>query len=165
MALEFAIFRVEADACTWQESSRSLAAAKARAELPGAVASSLVYKHAFEKGPARLSPCCSRQCITSAVYGSCECTRSATNCRSGTSSRSLPDSPLPKSGPQSPAQQTPAAEGSASVEGTVLDVSGATVPGAEVSLTHRDGTQAHTMVYPRRTANLTLQRFFPVSTL
>ena len=46
MALEFAIFRVEADACTWQESPRSLAAAKARAELLGAVVSSLVYKRA-----------------------------------------------------------------------------------------------------------------------
>ena len=49
MALEFAIFRVEADACTWQESSRNLAAAKARAELLGAVASSLVYKRASRK--------------------------------------------------------------------------------------------------------------------
>ena len=50
---------------------------------------------------------------------------------------SLPDAPLAK---------TPATEGAASVAGTVLDVSGATVPGAEVSLTPRDGTQLHTLV-------------------
>ena len=56
MALEFAIFRVEADACTWQESPRRLAAAKARAELPGAVASSLVYKRASRKAPRACLP-------------------------------------------------------------------------------------------------------------
>jgi Carboxypeptidase regulatory-like domain len=33
-----------------------------------------------------------------------------------------------------------------SIAGTVLDVSGSAVPGAEVRLTHRDGTQLHTMV-------------------
>jgi hypothetical protein len=49
-------------------------------------------------------------------------------------SRSLPDAPLPKSD---------LAEGSASVAGTVLDVSGATVSGADVSLMHGDGTQLH----------------------
>ena len=41
---------------------------------------------------------------------------------------------------------TPATEGSGSVEGTVLDGSGASVSGADVSLLPRDGTQAHTMV-------------------
>ena len=61
-------------------------------------------------------------------------------------SRSLPDAPLPHSDPQNSAQQTPPAEGSASVAGTVLDVSGAAVSGAEVSLIHRDGTQLLTMV-------------------
>jgi hypothetical protein len=65
---------------------------------------------------------------------------------SGISSHSLPDVPLPKSGPQSSAQQSHAAEGSASVAGTVLDVSGASVSGAQVSLTHEDGTQLHTVV-------------------
>src|SRR5260370_33828179 len=44
------------------------------------------------------------------------------------------------------AQQTPPAEGSASIAGTVLDVSGAAVPGADVSLSHGDGTQLLTMV-------------------
>ena len=62
------------------------------------------------------------------------------------SSHSLPDEPPPKSGPQSLAQQFRSAEGSASVAGTVLDVSGAAVPGADVSLMHGDGTQLHTMV-------------------
>jgi hypothetical protein len=62
------------------------------------------------------------------------------------SSRSVPDAPLPNSGPQNSAQQTPPAEGSASVAGTVLDVSGAAVAGAQVSLAHGDGLQLHTMV-------------------
>ena len=53
--------------------------------------------------------------------------------------RSLPDAPLPQSGPQSSAEQTSSAEGSASVSGTVLDTTGAVVPGAQVSLTQRDG--------------------------
>jgi hypothetical protein len=52
-------------------------------------------------------------------------------------SGSLPDAPLPKSDP---------AEGSASVAGTVLDASGATVSGADVNLMHEDGTQLHTML-------------------
>jgi hypothetical protein len=62
------------------------------------------------------------------------------------SSRSLPNAPLPKSGPQSSARESHSEEGSASVAGTVLDVSGAAVPGAEVSLTHEDGTELRTMV-------------------
>jgi Carboxypeptidase regulatory-like domain len=64
----------------------------------------------------------------------------------GTSSRSLPNASLPNSAPQNSTQQTPLEEGSASVAGTVLDVSGAAVPGAEVSLTQEDGTQLQTMV-------------------
>jgi len=62
------------------------------------------------------------------------------------SGRSLPDAPIPHSDPQSSAPQTPAAEGSGSVAGTVLDVSGATVSGADVRLLHGDGTQLHTML-------------------
>ena len=62
------------------------------------------------------------------------------------SSTSLPDAPLPKAEPQNSGQQTLREEGSASVAGTVLDVSGATVSGADVSLMQRDGTQLHTMV-------------------
>ncbi len=65
---------------------------------------------------------------------------------SGISSSSLPDAPQPQSGQQSSAEQTPATEGSASVSGVVLDVSGATVPGAQVSLAHRDGTQLRTLI-------------------
>ncbi len=64
---------------------------------------------------------------------------------SGISSRFLPDAPLPKSGPQSSAQLTASSEGSASVAGTVMDLSGATVSGADVRLMHRDGSQMHTM--------------------
>jgi hypothetical protein len=62
------------------------------------------------------------------------------------SSRSLPDAPLPHPDPRNSAPQTPPADGSASVAGIVLDVSGATVSGADVSLMHGDGTQLHTMV-------------------
>jgi hypothetical protein len=65
---------------------------------------------------------------------------------SGIISRSLPDAPLPKSVPQGLAQQLLSEEGSASVAGILLDATGATVPGAVVSLTHGDGTQLHTMV-------------------
>jgi carboxypeptidase family protein len=48
--------------------------------------------------------------------------------------------------PEGPLANTTATEESANVAGTVLDLSGATVPGANVSLMHRDGTQLHTMV-------------------
>ncbi len=65
---------------------------------------------------------------------------------SGISSSSLPDAPQPQSGQQSSAEQTASAEGSASVSGVVLDVSGAAIPGAQVSLTHRDGTQSRTLI-------------------
>jgi hypothetical protein len=64
----------------------------------------------------------------------------------GTESSSLPDAPVPQSSPQSSTEQTPSPEGSASVSGTVLDGSGATVSGAQVGLIHRDGTQLHTLV-------------------
>jgi Carboxypeptidase regulatory-like domain len=64
----------------------------------------------------------------------------------GITSRSFADAPLPHSDPQNSVQQTPPAEGTASVAGTVLDVSGATVSGADVSLMHGDGTQLLTMV-------------------
>ena len=64
----------------------------------------------------------------------------------GISSPSLPDAPIPNSYPQNPSRQASPAEGSASVAGTVLDVSGGSVSGADVSLMHGDGTQLHTMV-------------------
>jgi len=64
----------------------------------------------------------------------------------GINNRALPDAPLPHSDLQNSAQQTPTAEGSASIAGTVLDVRGASVSGADVSLIHGDGTQLLTMV-------------------
>lgn len=42
--------------------------------------------------------------------------------------------------------KTPAAEGLAGVAGRVLDLSGATVSGANINLMHGDGTQSHDMV-------------------
>jgi hypothetical protein len=62
------------------------------------------------------------------------------------SSSLLPDAPLPQSDPQSSTEQTASAEGAAAVSGVVLDGSGAAVPGAQVSLTHRDGTQLRSLV-------------------
>ncbi len=58
----------------------------------------------------------------------------------------LPDAPLAKTDPESSPQHSVSVEESASVAGTILDVSGAAVPGAEVSLTHEDGTELRTMV-------------------
>jgi hypothetical protein len=45
-----------------------------------------------------------------------------------------------------PLAKTTVNENLSSVAGTVLDLSGASVPDADVSLMHRDGTQLHTMV-------------------
>jgi carboxypeptidase family protein len=113
---------------------------------PRAVASSLPWKRALRKA--------ARPCLH-AVFASaslllcmvpaCALAQQQTAER-GTISRSLPDAPLPHSDPQNSADQTPPAEGSASVTGTVLDVSGASVPGANVSLIHGDGTQLLAMV-------------------
>src|SRR5260370_20186284 len=68
------------------------------------------------------------------------------NAGRGINNRPLPHAPLLHSSPQIPAPQTPSPEGSASVAGTKLDVSGAACPGANVSLLHGDGTQLLTMV-------------------
>jgi hypothetical protein len=64
---------------------------------------------------------------------------------SGISSRSIADAPLRNADPQNSPEHTSPADGSANVAGTVLDASGAGVPGAEVSLAHGDGTQLRTM--------------------
>src|ERR1700758_2714064 len=48
--------------------------------------------------------------------------------------------------PQALLAKTTATEELGSVAGTVLDLSGATVPGADVSLMYRDGTHLHTMI-------------------
>ena len=63
------------------------------------------------------------------------------------SDRLLPDAPLPNSGlvPKDPARRPISSEGSASVLGIVLDVSGASVSGAQVNLMHEDGTELRTM--------------------
>lgn len=53
---------------------------------------------------------------------------------------------LPTSLPHGLLATSPAAEASASVLGTVLDASGASVSGAGVSLLPRDGTQSHRML-------------------
>jgi len=65
---------------------------------------------------------------------------------SATSSHSLPDTPRPNLEAQHSEQPLPPEVGSASVAGTVLDVSGATISGADVSLELEDGTQLRTML-------------------
>jgi len=113
---------------------------------PRAVACSLPWKRALRKA--------ARPCLP-AVFASaslllCMVPASALaqqrTAGGGIITRSLPDAALPHSDPQNLAQQSSPAEGSASVVGTVLDVSGATVSGADVSLIHGDGTQLLTMV-------------------
>jgi hypothetical protein len=61
------------------------------------------------------------------------------------SSSSLPDAPLPHLEAEDEAGQTSSTEGSATVSGVVKDATGAAIPGAQVILTHRDGTQVRTM--------------------
>jgi Carboxypeptidase regulatory-like domain len=61
-------------------------------------------------------------------------------------SRSLPDALLPNSAPQNWLLPAPAAVPAGSVTGIVLDVSGASVRGAQVSVMHEDGTELHTML-------------------
>src|SRR5713226_5601757 len=113
---------------------------------PRAVASSLPWKRALRKA--------ARPCLHAVFAGAslllCMVPASALaqqrTAGRGIISSSLPDATLPHSDPQNSAEQTPPAEGSGSVAGTVLDVSGASVPGADVSLIHGDGTQLLTMV-------------------
>jgi len=113
---------------------------------PRAVASSLLWKR-----PLRKVPC---HCLlavlagASLLLGVVPVSTLAQQRTAGReiSNRSLPDAPIPNSDPQNSARQTPLAEGSASVAGTVLDVSGATVSGADVSLMHGDGTRLNAMV-------------------
>jgi carboxypeptidase family protein len=113
---------------------------------PHTAASFLPWNRAF-----RMAPCCRLYfVIARASLLLCMVSASALaqqqTAGSGISSRSLPDAPLPGFAPRSSAQPLVSAEGSGSVAGTVLDANGATVAGAEVSLTHQDGTQLHTMV-------------------
>ncbi len=103
---------------------------------PRTVAPSMVYKHPLKKAPCA---CLHAVLATASLLLGMVPTRALAQQQIAgreTSSRSLPDAPL----------VTPLAEESASIAGTVLDVSGAAVPGAEVSLTHEDGTELRTMV-------------------
>ncbi len=61
-------------------------------------------------------------------------------------SDSLPDAPLPQPTAQNLAEGASSPKGSASVSGTVLDGSGAAIPGAQVSLTRRDRSRLQTVV-------------------
>jgi Carboxypeptidase regulatory-like domain len=134
MALEFAIFCVEANA-----------AAEARADLLGAMASSLVYKRTSTGAP----PACLPAVLASALLLLCMVPPRAIAQQQlavREASRSLSDLALPKTDPENSAHEISLAEGSASVAGTVLDTSGAAVPGATVSLSRQDGTELHTVV-------------------
>jgi hypothetical protein len=64
----------------------------------------------------------------------------------GGGSNSLPDAPIPQSGAPSAADAQRFAAGSASVTGVVLDTSGATIPGAAVSLTTEDRSKRQTSI-------------------
>jgi hypothetical protein len=112
---------------------------------PRAVPSSLLWKRALGKGPRLHAVLASASLLLCLVPASALAQQQTSEHE--ISGRPLPDAPLPHSDPQNSAQQThQPAEGSASVAGTVLDVSGATVSGADVSLLHGDGSQLHTML-------------------
>jgi hypothetical protein len=136
MVFEFDIFCVEADAFT---TFMGLAE-------PSMVASSLPGKRVSRKAPCA----CLHAVLASASLLLCMVPTNALAQQQvagrETSSRSLPDASLAKKDAQNSAQQSPLEEGSASVAGTVLDISGAAVPGAVVNLAHQDGTEMHTMV-------------------
>ena len=114
---------------------------------PRTVASSLRWKRALRKAARP----CLHAVFASASLLICMVPASAiTQQRTAgggiISRRSPPDAPLLHSDPQNSAQQTPPAEGSASVAGTVRDFSGGVVSGANVSLRHGDGTQLLAMM-------------------
>jgi hypothetical protein len=133
MGLEFDIFRADAGAFKRRESSASLEVSKA-------------HKRALRKAPSA----CLRAVLASASLLLCMVpTRAVAQQQIAvreTSSLSLMGAPLAKTDPENSAHEISLAEGSASVAGSVLDISGAAVPGAEVSLSHQDGTELHTMV-------------------
>jgi hypothetical protein len=107
---------------------------------PRTVASSLLYKR-----PLRKAPCACFYAVLASASFLLFMVPTRTIARQQIAGRD-PDAPLAKSDPQSSPQHSFSVDESASVAGTVLDVTGAAVPGAEVSLTHEDGTQLHTMV-------------------
>src|SRR5215472_246772 len=60
-------------------------------------------------------------------------------------SRSLPDAPVPKSTGTVESNAYGDAQGTASISGTVLDSTGAAIPGAQISLEGRDGSGVQTV--------------------
>jgi hypothetical protein len=107
------------------------------ASEPCAVASSSPSKRARRKSVHR-SPCLVLACALLLLFmlplGTLAQQPAATP---GIRGASLPERSL---------ATTPATEGTGTVAGTVLDVSGASVSGADVSLMPRDGTRSRTMV-------------------
>ncbi len=95
---------------------------------PGNMASSLPWKRFL-----RILACASL--LLCLVPGSLPAQQRADGL--GPSHSSLLEAPLPKAS---------AAEGLAGVAGTVLDLSGATISGADVNLMHSDGTRSHHML-------------------
>ena len=59
--------------------------------------------------------------------------------------RSLPDAPVPKPADLMEGHATRDAQGTASISGTILDSTGAAIPGAQVSLARRDGSRLQTV--------------------
>jgi len=113
---------------------------------PRAVASSLPWKRALTKAPCfRLYAVLASASLLLCMIPASALAQQQTAWRE-TSSRFLPDTPRAKSDSRNSPQHSVSVEESGSVAGTVLDVSGAAVPGAEVSLTQEDGTELRTMV-------------------
>jgi Carboxypeptidase regulatory-like domain len=115
--------------------------------LPRAFASSAVRGRALAKTKLLRRPAVLSRaslllvCMVAATAGAQQRTTSLEM-----SSNALPDAPLPQVDAGEEARQSAYTEGSATVSGVVLDTSGAAIPGAQVSLTHRDGTQVRAMV-------------------
>ena len=110
------------------------------------MASSLPWKRALEKGPV---PRLHIVLVSASLVLSMVPAGALAQQRTGEpakNSTSLPNMPLPNSALQNSGQQTLHEEGSSTVAGTVVDASGGTISGADVSLMHEDGTQSHTMV-------------------
>ena len=113
---------------------------------PRAMVSSLPWSRALRKAPFRLLGAVLISAPILPFIASAGALAQQRTAAPEISNHSLPDAPLPKSDPHNSGPQTTPAEASASVAGTVLDVSGATISGADVRLLHGDGTPLHTML-------------------
>jgi hypothetical protein len=113
---------------------------------PRTVTSSLVWMRALRRGryplPDALLACASLLLCVAPARSFAQQQMAALGADSGP----LPDAPLPQSTAQSLAEGASSPKGSGSVSGTVLDGSGAAIPGAQVSLTRRDGARLQTVV-------------------